>query len=149
MLDDFKTLQNDTNDIIKFIDYTTNIIGQVVRLNHYHKLKKEVLKNMIEEKSQYNFTKSLDQCDNLNKQSTVLLDESLDNIDNLKVLSPKLETSLNKTRISEGILARLNYEYEMKYLNPVRDHVENLTRVASEYERYFLYNTYELICNCL
>lgn len=142
LIDESKILQNRTDDIIEFIDKTSDVIEKVVRLNHFHKLKIDNLKK-IDKNPEYEINNNLNQCDNLNKQSAVLLNESRDNIDNLKDLSPKLETFMNRLLTNVEIYERLNFEYNSTYFNPVKNYVENLMKLASKYQKYFfIYTAY-------
>lgn len=131
----FDVWHNKTDNILEFKENAWDIIDDVeFAIKRFKNTHKNILnKNEQSQAILAEVAKMQDQ--HLNQESTVLLQECEDDILNLKTLGPLLEYLANQTDEKEGILNRVNPEYQEKYLEPARRHANQLTKLAESFKK--------------
>lgn len=131
----FDVWHNKTDEIIQFKENAWDAIDEVeFAIKRFKNTQKNILnKNEQSQAIFVDVAKMQDQ--HLNQESTVLLQECEDDILNLKTLGPLLEYLANQTDEKEGILNRVNPEYQEKYLQPAMKHANQLTKLAESFKK--------------
>lgn len=131
----FDVWHNKTDEIIKFKENAWDAIDEVeFAIKRFKNTHKNILKK--NEQSQAilaEVAKMQDQ--HLNQKSIALLEKCKNDILNLKTLGPLLEYLGNQTDEKEGILSRVNPEYQEKYLEPAMKHANQLTKLAESFKK--------------
>ncbi|XP_046413773.1 laminin subunit alpha-1-like [Neodiprion fabricii] len=90
-------------------------------------------------------TESIDKGKTLVAEASGLLVDSQSNVQDLPELKFKLANLTDALTSREGILYRLNYEYEDMYVIPAKKHAQNLTRYVDDYVSLFAHTRNETV----